>query len=95
MKRFNLFGLIAGFVSVVGIAVLALTKKNGPRPVHKISYASQPDVKFLCDESWSTPKWGSEEDKQTDDDDVHVADDDRHYTFEDTKVTCPECLKKL
>jgi hypothetical protein len=62
--------------------------------VHRIGWASQPDLQFICDESWSTPKWGSPDEQKTDVPGVHVADDDRLYTFDPKKVTCPLCKGK-
>lgn len=59
-------------------------------PVHAIAYASQPDIQFACDGSWSTPGWPPE----TGIPGVSVADDGRHYTFADESVTCPACIAR-
>ncbi len=65
------------------------------RPICRVGYASQPAIQFICDESWSTPKWGTPE-EQTISPGVYVADDnDRPYTFDSDKVTCVACLAKI
>ena len=65
------------------------------RPICLIGWASQPDIQFVCDDAWSTPKWGKPE-EQTVAPGVHVADDgDRLYTFDHAKVTCELCLAKM
>lgn len=66
-------------------------RKASDSPVHSIIYASQPDLQFRCDESWSTPKWGE---TNTDTPGVFIADDDRLYTFDRDSVTCTTCLAK-
>lgn len=62
------------------------------RLIHRIGYASQPDIQFACDETWSTPKWGTPETPITD---VFVSDDDRLYTFDNNRVTCPKCVEGM
>lgn len=56
--------------------------------VHLIAYASQPDIQFRCDGSWSTPRWG---DASTETEGVYLDDDGRLYTFDEALVTCPQC----
>jgi hypothetical protein len=60
-----------------------------------IGWASQPNIQFVCDGAWSDPKWGTDDERSTDDEAVHVADNDRLYTFERDKVTCPACQAKM
>lgn len=100
VRTLKLWGAGLGLVGVGGIAAIYIRdrmkekKIDNTKPIHAIGYSSQPDIQFLCDGAWSTPKWGEGEDT-TEDEDVFVADDDRHYTFNREKVTCKKCLKKL
>ena len=58
--------------------------------VHAVKYASQPDIQILCDDSWSTPGWGTlDTGAETK---IYKLDDGRHYTFDEQKVTCKACL---
>lgn len=76
------------------------TEEDPPRtglttkPIHLSDFASQPDIRIACDQSWTTPKWGSEESKWTGIPNVHMADDDRLYTFRVALVTCEKCISQ-
>jgi hypothetical protein len=60
------------------------------RAVHLSDYASQPDVRILCDGSWTTPAWGPTS-GMTETEGVYESDDNRLYTFDKDKTTCPKC----
>lgn len=70
-------------------------KLKDPRPVHIIMYSSHNSLQVLCDESWTTLKWGKPEEQNTDNPKVWVTDDDRLYTFEEKNVSCKDCLAKM
>lgn len=80
-------------MALPGVEGAMARRKASEAPIHIIGYASQPDIQFICDEAWDTPKWGSDDDVYTDTSGVYVSDTDRLYTFDRTKVTCPACLK--
>lgn len=61
------------------------------QPVHLSDWAQQPDVRIACDQSWTTPAWGSEEETDTGTEGVYKADDGRLYTFDPARATCPAC----
>lgn len=61
-----------------------------------ISWAGQPDLQFLCDNSWSTPCWGGKAHRSgKDGKEVYLADNKRYYTFDKETTTCPKCKEKL
>lgn len=62
------------------------------KPIHYVDYASQPYVRFACDES-NTDRyvWGG----QTGDPKVHETGDGDRYTFDETKPTCEACVAKV
>lgn len=55
--------------------------------VHKVDWASQPDLLFRCDGTWETPSWTQPQLPPG----VHLADDGRFYTFDEGSITCPAC----
>jgi hypothetical protein len=65
------------------------TEEAMSEAIHMVDYASQPDIQFRCDESWSTPKWGHPPPIS---EGVYLADNDRVYTFEDARCTCQACI---
>lgn len=56
-----------------------------------VNYASQPDIQFFCDDSWSIPAWNQPKDLPQD---IYLADNKSYYTFEFKHVTCTKCLAK-
>ena len=62
------------------------------KPVHCCCYSSHSSLQILCDQSWTEPMWGTDEDKYTGIDGVYLADDSRLYTFDEHLVTCKDCL---
>jgi hypothetical protein len=60
--------------------------------IHLVLFASQPDIQFACDSSWSVPAWNKKE-KPTLPNGCYWADDGRAYTFEKESTTCAECLR--
>ena len=68
-------------------------KSVGTRPIHAVSYASEPAVQIACDGIWSSPMVVAPGLKEIPSG-AHVADDGRFYSFDPSKVTCPGCIKK-
>ena len=65
--------------------------------VHHCDWSSQPDLHIHCDDSWTTPLWGTPSAMQAalERREIFVTEDDRYYTFDDDKVTCKACLAKM
>lgn len=61
------------------------------KDVHLCCYSSHNSIQIDCDQSWTTAKWGSEEETATGIEGVYLSDDDRLYTFSQSKVTCAKC----
>jgi hypothetical protein len=68
-------------------------------PVHLVGYASQPDIQYVCDETWDQPAWTSPENEALIEElvgtEVHVGDKGRLYTFDKHLVTCEACKGKV
>ena len=64
-------------------------EKSSKPPVHMVDYASQPDLKFRCDGSWSTPDLKS----MVLPPGIYKAIDGRLYTFDEAKISCGVCLE--
>ena len=65
------------------------------KEVHAISSASQPEIQFACDGTYSEPKWGTSPDLAgylTSAPWVYQAENGRLYSFESELVTCEACL---
>ncbi len=63
------------------------------KDIHHSSLASQPWIRFDCNSTYTEPSWGPPTPNLPDK--VYDADSGELYTFEATKVTCPQCLLKL
>jgi hypothetical protein len=64
-------------------------------PIHYSDWASQPDIRIACDQSYTTPAWKTAENAHAQMDlpaEVYLADDGRLYTFTQ-KPTCLDCLR--
>lgn len=62
--------------------------------IHWSDWASQPDIRIACDQTYTTPAWHTKEDPRgstTGTPGVYRGDDGRLYTFEH-EPTCPGCL---
>lgn len=60
--------------------------------VHFSDYASQPDVRIACDQSWTTPAWKRTRMVSAN---VYEADDGRFYTFDEGAITCVVCREQV
>jgi hypothetical protein len=63
-----------------------------PDLVHFSDWSQQPDVRVLCDQTYSRPAWGQPWGLAAG---VFALEDSRLYTFEQGAVTCPQCLEAL
>lgn len=59
--------------------------------IHYCDYASQPDIRIFCDQSWTRPAWN---DASTSIENVYKTEDNRVYTFNLLLTTCLDCAKK-
>ena len=59
--------------------------------VHHCDWASQPDIRIACDQSWTTPAWTQPELPKN----VYAADNGKLYAFAYEVVTCEECRQKI
>lgn len=64
-------------------------QKSKDTRVHMVDYASQPNIQYRCDSTWSTPDWVQGEQPPG----VFLADDGRLYTFTEEKITCGTCIE--
>lgn len=69
--------------------------------IHYADWAQQPDVHLLCCDIYGVPSWGQSAPLPID---VYVLDfhrkedgkqDQALYSFDEDKVTCEECLRKM
>lgn len=61
------------------------------KAIHICDWASQPDIRIRCSQVMTTPAWTNAKVREG----VFRADNGDVYTFEDSKVTCPDCLRQL
>jgi hypothetical protein len=62
-------------------------EKGPDKPVHMVDYASQPNLRIRCDQSWTTPDLKSPAYPSG----IYKTMDGRFYTFDDQKITCQLC----
>lgn len=63
--------------------------------IHWSDYASQPNLRIACDQTWTTPLWGPKRPKCELPEGVYIAGGERLYSFDLERVTCPECKQRM
>lgn len=66
--------------------------------IHLCDWAGQPHIHILCDNRWTTPAWIEHYVSEMDlgiPGGPYLDDDGHFYDFDESKVTCSDCLKKI
>ena len=61
--------------------------------IHICDYASQPDIRIFCTQTWTTPKWPIG-DAETAVPGLYLADNGMYYSFDLQLANCKDCLNK-
>ena len=64
-----------------------------PSIIHLVDFATQPDIRFACDRTWSEPSWDTKKQRELPSG-IYLAENGRTYAFDAEKVTCKWCKRR-